>query len=158
MSIIVELAGEPKGKGRPRFTRNGIAFTPATTRRYEAALRYAAQEAMSGGAPLDGPLAVTVTATFPIPTSWSKKKQQAALAGMVAHTCRPDVDNLIKSIDGLNQVCWADDRQIVTALIRKRYGGRPAIHIEIVKLSEIPAQQEGVPAHSGNTQKDSIHE
>jgi Holliday junction resolvase RusA-like endonuclease len=128
-TIVVELAGEPKGKGRPRFARSGVAYTPANTRRFEGALRYAAQEEMNGAAPLEGPLAVKVTAVFPIPTSWSKRKRQAALDGAVAHICKPDVDNLIKSIDSLNQVCWVDDKQV--AAVIKLYGERSCTRIEI---------------------------
>jgi Holliday junction resolvase RusA-like endonuclease len=136
--ITIELVGEPKGKGRPRFTRGGIAYTPAETRKHEAALRYAAQEQMNGRAPLNGPLTVTITATFPIPTSWPKKKRAAALAGEVAHTSKPDIDNLIKSIDALNQICWTDDKQIVRATVLKLYGERPNTRIEIREFRREP--------------------
>jgi Holliday junction resolvase RusA-like endonuclease len=98
--IVIELAGEPRGKGRPRFVRNGMTYTPAATRKYEAALRYAAQEAMAGRPPLVGPISIIVTAVFPIPTSWSKRKPEAALAGELPHVSKPEIDNLIKSIDG----------------------------------------------------------
>jgi Holliday junction resolvase RusA-like endonuclease len=134
-SIIVELAGEPKGKGRPRFTRNGIAFTPAATRKHEAALRFAAQEEMNGRPPLDGALAVTVTATFPIPLSWSKRKRAAAIAGSLPHVKAPDADNLLKVADALNGVAWVDDKQITRAVIIKQYGERPCLRIEIEPAS-----------------------
>ena len=46
--VFIRLSGEPKGKGRPRFVKqSGRAFTPSATRSYEAALRFAAQEAMA---------------------------------------------------------------------------------------------------------------
>ena len=37
MKIIAELTipGEPVGKGRPRFTKNGHSFTPEKTVNYE---------------------------------------------------------------------------------------------------------------------------
>ena len=130
--IVIEIAGEPHGKGRPRFTRQGHAFTPAATRRYESAIRYAAQEKMNGVPPLDGALAVVVTATFPVPPSWSARNRAAALAGSLPHVKTPDVDNLLKTIDALNEICWHDDKQITHATIIKKYGVRPSLKIEIV--------------------------
>jgi Holliday junction resolvase RusA-like endonuclease len=134
--IIIELAGVPIGKGRARATRSGIMYTPAATRRNEAALRYAAQQAMGARPPLEGALAVTLTATFPIPASWPRRKQQAALEGKLHHTGRPDFDNVGKSIDALNQVVWRDDAQIVRAEIIKQYGERPNMRIEIRDADE----------------------
>lgn len=129
--ITIRLSGEPKGKGRPRMTRAGHAFTPAATRSYEAALRYAAQEAMGSRIPLDGPLSVRIEALMPIPASWSRKRQAAALAGDVLPTGRPDVDNILKMVDGLNGVVWTDDARIVSARIDKRYSDAPALIIHV---------------------------
>jgi Holliday junction resolvase RusA-like endonuclease len=129
---VVELCGKPEGKGRPRFSRSArIAFTPANTRKYEANLKFAAQEAMAGQPPFDGPVSVLVEALFPIPQSWSKKKQAQALTDEIRHTSRPDVDNLMKSIDALNQVVFRDDSQIVHAVVTKRYSDRPALRITV---------------------------
>lgn len=131
-TIIVELVGEPKGKGRPRFSRaSGHAFTPAATRSYEGALRFAAQQAMAGRPPVDGPLRTTMIATFPIPASWSKKKTAAALAQQVYPTKKPDADNLLKCLDALNEVVFRDDAQIIDARIFKEYGERPCLRIEV---------------------------
>jgi Holliday junction resolvase RusA-like endonuclease len=130
--IVIEIGGEPKGKGRPRFARNGhAAYTPAATRVYKSAIRYVAQERMTGRPPFDGPLEITVTATFPIPSSWSRKKREAALSGMLPHTSAPDCDNLLKVCDALNQIIWRDDKQIVRATITKRYGEIPSLRIEV---------------------------
>ena len=49
--VVINFAGEPVAKGRPRFASIGgkpRAFTPAKTRKYESALQYAAQQAMDG--------------------------------------------------------------------------------------------------------------
>lgn len=130
--IVVELAGEPKGKGRPRFVRRtGHAFTPAPTRNYEAALRYAAQAAMAGKAPLEGPLRVELHAEFGIPQSWSKKKKAEAAGGFVKPTGRPDLDNLVKMLDAFNAVVWRDDSQVVSGTIRKSYSDRPRLIVRV---------------------------
>ena len=132
MTITISLPGLPKGKGRPRFVRaTGRTYTPADTVSYEGALKLAARVSMQGRAPLEGALAVTMVAEFPVASSWSKKKQAAALAGAVRPTSKPDADNLLKTLDALNQVVWKDDAQIVNATIIKRYGQRPGVTIVV---------------------------
>ena len=137
--IVVELPGEPIGKGRPRFrpvtTKTGRSFvnayTPAKTRSYERALAITAKTAMRGQRPLSGPLAVTVTAFMTIPASWSAKKRDAALAGAV-RPGRPDVDNIFKgAADALNGIVFDDDSQIVDARIMKVYAESPLLRIEV---------------------------
>lgn len=131
-SLDIELCGKPAGKGRPRFVRaTGHAFTPANTRSYEANLKYAAQEAMAGQVPVVGPLRVRVEALFPIPISWSKKKQALALAGDIWPTTKPDWENIAKMLDAFNQVVWVDDAQVVEGTILKVYSDRPALRITI---------------------------
>jgi Holliday junction resolvase RusA-like endonuclease len=130
--IRIVLAGEPQGKGRPRFVRaSGHAFTPAATRKYESALRYAGQHAMRGAAPLQGPLCVVMVAVFPVPASWSAKKRAAALACEIWPTVKPDADNLVKVLDALNEVVFRDDKQVIDVRLVKRYGDRPRLVIEI---------------------------
>ncbi len=95
--IVVELTGVPQGVARPRFVRrSGVAFTPAHTRNYQAALRLAAQEVMEGKPLLTGPVSLAVTAAMPIPSSWSLRKRQAARDGLLKPTTRPDFENLAK--------------------------------------------------------------
>jgi Holliday junction resolvase RusA-like endonuclease len=133
--ITIELTGEPRGKGRPRFTRAGIAYTPAGTRSYEAMLRLAAQDAMGGASPLEGALALTVEAYMPIPRSWSGKRQREAAAGRILPITRPDADNLMKPIDALNGVVWRDDAQIVSVSFNKRYSERPRLVVTVEALA-----------------------
>lgn len=128
--ILIVLTGEPKGKGRPRFG-NGHTFTPAATRSYEAALRYAAQVVMAGRTPMEGPLRVSVAMHMPIPKSWSKTKTTHALSGIVRPTTKPDWDNAAKMTDALNEVVWRDDNQIVDGRVLKFYSDRPRLEIEV---------------------------
>lgn len=138
--LVIELAGPPQGKGRPifhRFTskKTGLpavaAVTPMKTRTYEDTLRKAGQDAMDGADPYDGPLAVNVIASFPIPASTTKKALAAIARGELRPTKKPDADNLLKCLDSLNEVVWRDDKQIVSATIEKVYSSRPALRIEI---------------------------
>jgi Holliday junction resolvase RusA-like endonuclease len=131
-AVQIELAGEPRGKGRPRFSRkSGVAYTPAETRNYEAALRIAAQDAMAGRAPLEGPLSVTVAVYVPIPASWSKKRRAQAAAGQIRPTTRPDYDNYLKMLDALNTVVWHDDSQVVSQGFAKVYSDRPRFSVSV---------------------------
>lgn len=130
--IAFEVCGQPRGKGRPRFSRKaGVAYTPPETRTYENLLRAAAQDAMAGRAPLDGAVILHLTATMPVPQSWSKKKQMQALSGAIRPTTKPDCDNILKMTDALNEVVFRDDKQIVEARITKQYGERPSLMVEI---------------------------
>src|SRR3954464_15716153 len=108
-AVTIRLAGEPNGKGRPRIsTRNGMVrnYTPEKTRNYAAALRMAAEAAMTGRAPFDGPVAVMVSASFAVPASMSKKKRLDCLSGALHPTKKPDIDNIAKHFDSLNGVVW----------------------------------------------------
>lgn len=82
---------------------------------------------MNGSAPLEGALAVTVSAYVPIPKAFSKKKRVQAEAGTLRPVTRPDVDNYLKTIDGLNGVIWRDDSQIVQLIGLKQYSEKPRL-------------------------------
>lgn len=107
------VPGEPRGKGRPRFVRQtGIVYTPDRTVRYENLIRACAATAMYGREPLAGAVTVAITAHFPIPASWSKKKAARASIGIHKPT-RIDLDQIVKAaLDGMNGVVYKDDRQV----------------------------------------------
>lgn len=133
--IVISLAGEPVGKGRPRFARaTGRAYTPSGTRSYESALRYAAQKAMDGRRPIEGPVGLSMLAAFPVPASWSKKRRDEAIAGKIRPCVKPDMDNIIKQIDSFNMVVWMDDKQVVESRMKKIYSDRPRLEIVVTAL------------------------
>ena len=47
--IIITIPGEPKGKGRPRFTKRGFTYTPKDTADYERKVRFCTQESLPIG-------------------------------------------------------------------------------------------------------------
>jgi Holliday junction resolvase RusA-like endonuclease len=58
------IPGNPSGKGRPRFARQGQfvrTYTPRETEAYESNIRLFAAEAMNGSPPTGGPVAVAQT-------------------------------------------------------------------------------------------------
>lgn len=134
--IEIYLAGEPVGKGRPRFVKaTGRAFTPEKTVRFEDRLAMAAQLAMNGRPLLEGPLDVHVKIAMSIPASKPKKWQADALAGVIRPTKKPDADNFAKMLDACNLIVWADDAQIVELRVSKTYSTNPSFTAIVRELT-----------------------
>lgn len=129
MTITIRIPGTPVGKGRPRFARRGAfvqTYTPEKTQNYEALVKMVALEAMEGNPPIDGPVRIDLWLSVLPPASWNNKKAMLALTGEMAPTTKPDVDNTLKCVlDACNGIVWIDDKQVVDAVIRKRYGATP---------------------------------
>lgn len=135
-NVAFVVPGEPQGKGRARAGRNGRMYTPAKTVAYEGLIAMAAQQAMAGAEPLNGPLMLEIDAVHSIPASWPKKRASEALSGSVRPTSKPDIDNITKAIaDGGNGVAWVDDKQIVSLVVTKAYGARPEVRVRAALLS-----------------------
>ena len=80
--VIFTVPGLPIAKGRARVgmvAGRVRIFTPAKTVAYEGLIAFAARQAMNGTALLEGPLSIHVTAVFPYPASWSKKRVSATV-------------------------------------------------------------------------------
>ncbi|KVP77515.1 endodeoxyribonuclease RusA [Burkholderia ubonensis] len=133
------VPGKPVAKGRPRFARHGAhvrTFTPEATERYENLVKMAARAAMRDTQPYEGPVRLIVNIGLPIPASWSQKRQDAAAAGAIGATKKPDADNVVKALkDGMNGVVYADDGQVVDLWISKRYARVPGVRIEAIELN-----------------------
>ena len=110
--ITITLKGTPVPKGRPRFG-NGRAYTPKRTKDYENALKALIKEQ-----DIQGPIEVTLLAVFPRPQRLMPKKYPD---GLIKHTKRPDLDNIIKAVlDALNKTL-KDDAQVCTIHAYKYY-------------------------------------
>src|SRR5262245_21972481 len=118
-TIIID--GPAVAKGRPRMTRQGIAYTPAATRKYEAYSRLAAMLAMDGRSPISVPVMLTTVVELPIPISWSAKRRAAAITGDIRPAGRPDLDNFLKAaLDAITGIVVADDSLVVELDALKR--------------------------------------
>lgn len=112
------VPGVVAGKGRPRLTRTGHAFTPKKTRSAEAMVRHLAAIAMRGKKIMEGPVELRVSIWLLIPKSWAKKKRDASFWA----SGRPDVDNIVKLIaDAMNKIVYRDDAQIAALMVERRY-------------------------------------
>ena len=115
MSVTFDVWGKVRGKGRPRFTRGGHAYTPKGTRDYERAIREAYENAPdSPPEPFSGPIDVTIVTSRQLPKSTPKSVIREP------DTHKPDVDNIAKVVlDALNGVAWHDDAQVTSLTVVK---------------------------------------
>jgi Holliday junction resolvase RusA-like endonuclease len=140
-AVTIVIGGPPTAKGRPRMTRRGIAYTPASTRRYEAHGRLAAQQAMDGRPPIAVPVRVEIMIDLPVPASWSMKRRDAALRGDIRPTARPDADNYVKAaLDAINAIVATDDSLVVDLAAAKRYARVPKLTIMVAPHPALTAQ------------------
>lgn len=135
--MIFEIAGEPMGKQRPKFSRAGNfvrTYTPKETVNYEQWVKMCYKQA--GGEHLgSGPIAIMLNVYYKIPKSFSKKKRHQALDGIILPTVKPDCDNVLKIIcDSLNGIAYEDDKQITNVMIFKQYAEEPKVVVKIGKL------------------------
>lgn len=139
--IAFTIPGEAVGKGRPRMTRAGHAFTPAKTRNAEAHVKLLAGQAMQGRAPIDVPVHVDIAIDCIIPPSWPRKKHALAVLN-VLRPGKPDIDNTVKLIlDALNGVALVDDKLVASVKATKQFGAvaQTKVSIEILSIAHVDA-------------------
>lgn len=130
--VRLTIDGHPKGKGRPKFSRSGHAYTPDDTRAYEALIVMAYRAAYhSFKFPKETALDLRIRAYYPIPKSDSKSDQMKKRKNEIRpRNIKPDIDNVVKIIcDALNDVAYHDDTQIVDQQARKFYSDHPRVEI-----------------------------
>jgi len=117
------VTGTPVGKGRPRFTRTGVPYTPKETKDYEARIKNSAWVAMKKQrlGTSKKRCSVIISAVFPIPKSYSKIKVLHCQAGNIVPP-RPDIDNIVKAaLDACNSIVYDDDKQVWHISAFKKY-------------------------------------
>ena len=133
-SFIISIPGEPKGKGRPRYTRNGHAYTPSDTAAYEQVVRLTFKGKYPQAIPFekDVPLKVVIYAWFSIPKSVSKTKRDLMEKGYIKPTKKSDADNIAKIVlDALNGYAYYDDAQVVELEVKKIYA-QPEPYVDVL--------------------------
>ena len=131
ITFVIDAA--PYGKGRPRFTRDGHAYTPEKTANYERLVQWAYQN-QTHGARIDGPIEAIIFAEFAPPRSDRKAVRDAKLSGKMLPQKKPDCDNIAKTIlDALNGLAYDDDAQVVYLSVYKLYSRVDRV---TVRLSE----------------------
>lgn len=102
--MLILISGEPVPAARPRFG-NGRAYQPKRNAEYRQRVQAAARAAMKGSPPMTGAIEANVKL-------FRRFKPTARNYG--------DFDNHAKALfDGMNQIVFEDDRQIVRCLVEK---------------------------------------
>jgi len=119
---------EPRGKGRPRFSKCGHTYTDSKTRQFEKDLSQLASLAWKNN-PLKGAVAIEIEAYFKRPKSVKRE----------LHTVSPDADNVIKAcLDALNKIVFEDDKQICSVSCKKFYAEKEGfILIKVFQIDDI---------------------
>lgn len=169
------IPGEPRGKARPRSTakviyRNGqpeailTVHSDPDMRRLETEILRVFRDRFPDHQPWTGPVMLRFTAVFPVPISWPKKLQAAAMTGKLYHTSVPDKDNIEKLlVDALTPpqakrgathtvspagFAWVGDSQVQGGGV-KRYGQAPRLEVELTSLD-----QPDLPATPGEKRRE----
>lgn len=139
------IDGKPQGKARARTFYNPKlgrvqSMTPENTVLYENLVKQSFVQQADKDARWFGkePLAVYITAFYPIPASTTKKDRQLICSGKLFPTKKPDADNVAKVIcDALNGVAYGDDTQIIKLSILKTYTEeQPRVQVCIEEIKE----------------------
>ena len=127
MNFEFTIPLEPVSKGRPRFSKQGRAYTPSKTRKAEQDLRYFLSKEFSRP-PLEGPIHLFARFTIERPKSVPEHKRPFPVVA-------PDWDNLAKALtDAANGLLFVDDRQIIFATVEKCYGPQPLIYLHVREI------------------------
>lgn len=123
--LAIAIPGTPISKKRPRFARRGKFVTTYNPQESEEGKFICLMQNNSHGhepIPAGTPIFLTLIFYMPIPASTPKKKRD----GLMYHTKKPDLDNLIKFFkDCANGILWHDDSQVVHIEAAKMYANEP---------------------------------
>lgn len=137
--IHFKVDGDPRGKERVDQNNQrgkGQRFASKASQAEEKAIAKACRDSMGNSRPFTGPIKVQFHAIFGIPASWPKALKDAAMAGRVYHTQKPDKDNIEKLVwDGLKGVAWHDDSQVSAGGGIKRFGSPARLEVWIDELT-----------------------
>ena len=131
--IKFTVQGQPKGKGRPRFSKRGNyvhAYTPEDTTAYENQVAFA--YISSSKTKFTGNVEMEIRAYYKIVKSTNKTDKELMLKHIIRPTKKPDLDNVIKIIlDGLNGYAYNDDAQVCKVTAEKWYSDEPRVEVTI---------------------------
>lgn len=111
---------------------HSVAYKSAGQKAVEAELD-GLLSAHSPKMPLEGPLGLEFVAGMSIPASTPKNAREGMLRGKIAHTKKPDLDNLSKQLlDAMTRAgFWHDDRQVVSLRCSKIYAAVPGWEVAV---------------------------
>ena len=144
-SIAMELDVVPVPKERARTVRIGrdayvktVSYTPKRTKYFTRQVEMVARHVVDVATVMESPVRLTMEFVIAAPRSWPKWKREAAIAGIIAPTGRPDMDNLEKALlDALNGIVFEDDALVVQRGAEKLYGETPGIRVRCDRVAKL---------------------
>lgn len=129
--LVFEVPGV-RGKGRPRFTRQGITYTDKKTVEYERLIK---NEYLKHTHYIsDKSIRMSIYVCFAPNKSDSKKNKLIKLMNKLWPKKKPDIDNVVKIVlDALNKVAYQDDTQVNELHVMRHYDEQERL---IICLSE----------------------
>ena len=122
------IQGNPVGKARPRFTKQGYAYTDEKTKAYEQLVRIMYRSKYRGQQKTTGNVSAEIRITITVPKSATKKEREVLLSARPMK--KPDLDNVAKIIlDALNGVAYEDDKQVTSLTIYREWGEEPQVEV-----------------------------
>ena len=142
MQYKIEIPGKPMSQPRPRFskTKNFVrTYELKSSSDSKSHIQHTALNQLGDVQPIEGPVAMRITAKFPCPMS-QHRKTKPVTAKWKANG--PDVDNIAKHyMDALlaSGLLAHDDRQVCSLQVLKvqaPQGEPPSTIIELISLEE----------------------
>jgi Holliday junction resolvase RusA-like endonuclease len=139
VSFIVLGPPAPAGS-KQAFVRGGKAIVTDASKRsrpWKSRVSAAAQDAMNGAEPFDGPVLLRLTFTVKRPLSHFKSTGELGAAGIRKPwpTSRPDALKLARAVeDALTGIVYRDDAQIVLEAVSKHYATAEGVAVEVLEL------------------------
>lgn len=131
--VKITIPGRPVPKGRPRISYSGrkvFLYTPPETERYEK--NVATIGRLTCGIPSTEPVEVEIALYF------NPQAKVYTTGGKRRRSTLPDLDNCVKSIvDGLNNVAYLDDRQVVRIMAERKSGQVERAEVTIREAGQI---------------------
>lgn len=116
------IPGRPRGKARPRFTKDGRVYTDQKTSDYEGLTKIVFRNHGGDLIPEGLFIKVSITACYKVPDSATKANRERMLEGLVPVKVKPDADNIAKIVlDALNGEAWRDDAEVSELVVKKKY-------------------------------------
>ena len=137
IDVLIEAPLPPRGKDRPRMSRNGHVYTPAATKNWESALAMMAQSKLPETI-IEGPVRVDVLALMPRSQDMCKVYKRTGESkhsrDLIWHVKKPDGDNIRKAVLDALKAFWRNDSQVIAGDTVKSYteiDGRPRVVVRI---------------------------
>lgn len=144
MEIKLVIPGQPRQQSRPRsriVTPKGkkpfITVYDDKPDKINKAFIASCATQVKPPEPFDCDLEVEIIFYRELLKSFSKKKIEQALAGLIRPSTKPDIDNYVKAVfDGINGIIWKDDARVVDLKTSKFYSDIPRTEVIVRTLED----------------------